>query len=109
MHGLGWGRCGAATPPHNPARPDPICAPTTTPPLLYDLRSQLNPHRTLLGNYDVNTVEVALRRRGKELRWHDVRDASFARLDLQAPGLQGLILNVQASGVAWLAGWRRAG
>jgi hypothetical protein len=52
-----------------------------------------------MGNYDVNVLEVALRRHGKELRWYDLRDATFERLDLQAAW--ALVLNVQVR--AWLA------
>jgi hypothetical protein len=68
-----------------------------------------------MGNYDVNVLEVALRRHGKELRWYDLRDATFERLDLQAAW--ALVLNVQShstvgrlvGGRHWLALRRFAG
>lgn len=62
------------------------------------LQPLFHPHRTVwLGNWDVNVLELALRRHGKELQWHDLRDATFARLDLGA--CFGLILNIRADGV----------
>ncbi|KAI3438252.1 hypothetical protein D9Q98_000688 [Chlorella vulgaris] len=65
----------------------------------------LHPHRTLyLGNWDVNVLELALQRHGKELHWVDSRDLSFAALDLQA--CWGLLVNVRCDGAVarWLGG-----
>lgn len=68
----------------------------------------LNPHRSvLLGNYDVNVLEVALRRRGLAMRWHDSRQALepvLAELEGAAPR-GGLLLNEAAR---WFGGrhWR---
>ncbi|KAL4452415.1 hypothetical protein ABPG75_008077 [Micractinium tetrahymenae] len=62
------------------------------------LQPLFHPHRTLfLGNWDVNVLELALQRHGKELQWHDLRDASFQKLDLDA--CFGLILNIRADGM----------
>jgi josephin len=61
-----------------------------------------HPHRTaLLGNYDVNVLEVALRESlgdlsPLELRWADRRDAAFENTGLEEA--VGVIVNVRAAG-----------
>lgn len=52
----------------------------------------------------MNVLELALRRQGLELQWHDLRDSTFERLNLD--GCFGIIVNVRVSG--WLGGWLAA-
>ncbi|PSC72202.1 josephin [Micractinium conductrix] len=55
-----------------------------------------HPHRTLLlGNWDVNVLELALRRQGKALAWQDLRHVGS--MDLR--GCYAVIVNLKAEGL----------
>jgi hypothetical protein len=65
----------------------------------------VHPHRTwVLGNWDVNVLECALRGLDKDLRWLDERDAGFLQADFA--GCFGVVVNERAQGWSRLVGAR---
>ncbi|KAG9287744.1 hypothetical protein G9A89_004147 [Geosiphon pyriformis] len=56
----------------------------------------INPHKSLLGvgNYDINVIELALRKVGLELQWFDIRKDIRTVIQFADSTLFGLILNI---------------
>ncbi|CAI2190279.1 11883_t:CDS:2, partial [Funneliformis geosporum] len=57
----------------------------------------VNPHKSLLGNYDVNVLEMALREKDLEVKWFDVRKDIRSVIQFADKSLFGLILNIPSS------------
>ncbi|XP_027941261.1 josephin-like protein [Vigna unguiculata] len=53
-------------------------------------------HNVITGNYDVNVLIAALEEKGKSVEWHDRRKGASC-IDLDAPVLMGIVVNVSAS------------
>ncbi|XP_022637905.1 josephin-like protein [Vigna radiata var. radiata] len=60
-------------------------------------------HNVFTGNYDVNVLIAALEEKGKSVEWHDRRKGASC-IDLDAPVLMGIVINVSASRFAGI--WR---
>ncbi|CAG8472873.1 13548_t:CDS:10 [Ambispora leptoticha] len=56
----------------------------------------INPHKSMfgLGNYDVNVLELALKKIGLEIQWFDFRKDIRTVIQFTDPTLFGLILNI---------------
>ncbi|CAI2186238.1 5393_t:CDS:2 [Funneliformis geosporum] len=61
----------------------------------------VNPHKSLLGNYDVNVLEMALREKDLEVKWFDVRKDIRSVIQFADKSLFGLILNIPSSRYFW--------